>query len=304
MKRFVRDLKADDEIETYFALSDKTALRRYKHKSGSWFAVTLSDRTGSMQANFWGDDDDSTRRIFDSLQVGGAVAVRGTVSKYREALQIRIQPGHGSIEPTQTYDAGDLVPVTDRDISTMKSKLLREIESIQNGSLRALLQSFFGDMPFLERFSTCPAARRYHHGYVGGLLEHVLSMVEVAKTIHKSYPSLDLDIMKAGCILHDIGKVEAYDAGIAITITSDGRYVGHIAAGTLMVRQRMAELRRGGVPFDDHLEQHIIHIILSHHGKLEFGSPVEPQTPEAVAIHHIDSCDAHIRHATANGRAE
>ena len=298
MKQFVGDVKDGDAVSSYFALIDKKPPRDYKNKPGVWFEMTLSDKTGQITARFWGDGNNvRTRQLFDSLSVGSVVSVQGNASSFYDTLMISINSGIGNLSTISEYDKDDLLPVSDINIPQLKSQLMEEIKSIQNNPLKSLLNSFFKDESFLEKYARWPAARSFHHGYVGGLLEHTINMISLSKTIHKNYPSLDIDIIKAGCILHDIGKVKQYDMDLGITFTSDGTYVGHISLGAMMVKEKIKNLQNQDVQFGEDLERHILHIILSHHGKREFGSPITPKTPEAETVHLVDMCDAQINHS-------
>lgn len=293
MKQFLGDLTNHTPVLSYFAIVDKKSLRPYKNKPGLWFEVILSDKTGQMAAKFWGGSNNViTQKLFDSLSIGSVVNVRGTTSQFQNILSINVDDIHTITE----YDKDDLMLVSDIDIEQLKSKLVTEIESIRNSSLKLLLNSLFKDELFFEKFTTWPAAKSYHHAYLGGLLEHVLNMVNTSKVICQNYPSIDADMVKVGCILHDIGKVAQYDMDVGITYTLDGDYMGHIGLGIIMVQEKIKQLRNKGVTFDTDLERQILHIILSHHGKKEFGSPITPQTPEAWAVHLVDMCDAHLNH--------
>lgn len=294
MKQFLGDLKNHTPVSSYFALVDKKSLRPYKSKPGLWFEVMLSDKTGQMAAKFWGGNNNViTQKLFDSLSTGSVVNVRGTTSQFQNILSINVDDIHMITE----YDKDDLILISDIDIGQLKLKLVTEIESMRNGSIKLLLNSLFKDEIFFEKFTRWPAAQSYHHAYLGGLLEHVLNMVNTSKVICQNYPSIDADMVKAGCILHDIGKVAQYDMDVGITHTLDGDYMGHIGLGIIMVQEKIKQLRDIGVSFDTDLERQILHIILSHHGKKEFGSPITPQTPEAWAVHLVDMCDAHLNHA-------
>jgi len=294
----VADIESGVEVDTYFMIVSKKTPRSYNNKPGCWFSLEVSDKTGRIKVVFWGDSDESTRALHSSLREQDVVRIRGTASLYHDILQISVNPGVGALEPCTTYDKEDIMPATDLDIGELRSNLFEEIMGIQNGPLRSLLESIFEDKEVLERYTTWPAARRYHHAYTGGLIEHSLNLVRLARTEAKHYePHLDTDMLTAGCLLHDIGKIYEYEVGIGITYSATGNYLGHITTGAMLVRQHIEKLRQSHPDaIDVDTEQHILHIILSHHGILEHGSPVEPQTPEAVLVHHVDACDAQTKH--------
>lgn len=295
---FVKDISEGDRVDTYFALSSKGPTRQYKSKPGIWFSAEMSDSTGSLNVMYWGNDDAVTRQLFDSLEPGDVVSVRGAASKYNDRLQISVNPGTGHIKKTRQYERGDLVPSAELDVEPLKAALQGRISAVQNPQIRRLLESFFGDESVMEKYAAWPAAKSYHHGYAGGLLQHSLNMVRLAMSVSENYPAkLDEDLLVAGCLLHDIGKLRQYEMDLTITYTADGDRLGHIAIGAMMVQSRISRMREAGEAFDGDTERHMLHIILSHHGELEHGSPVKPATPEAVVVHKVDACDAQTKHA-------
>lgn len=294
---FVNDITEGDTVDTYFAVSSKGPTRQYKNKAGLWFSAEVSDRTGRLNVMYWGNDDAATRQVFESLEAGDVVLVRGVAGKYNGRLQVSVNPGTGHIKKTRQYERGDLVPSAELDVEPLKAALQGRVSAIRNPQIRGLLESFFGDESFMDRYAAWPAAKSYHHGYAGGLLQHSLNMVRLAMSVSENYPAkLDEDLLVAGCLLHDIGKLRQYEMDLTITYTADGDYLGHIAIGAMMVQGRISSMREAGEPFDEDTERHILHIILSHHGELEHGSPVKPATPEAMVVHKVDACDAQAKH--------
>ena len=180
-----------------------------------------------------------------------------------------------------------------RDIPQMIAELRRTVSEIDNEHIKKLLESFTGDDDFMrKKYSQAPAGKMWHHDFVGGLLEHVLSLIAMSKTIQKSHPELNLDLLIAACILHDVGKVVEYKITTAIEITTEGRLFGHLSIGYFMVAQRISEMP----DFPDDLRLRILHMILSHHRELKQGAPVVPMFPEAVAFALIDDADAQSQH--------
>lgn len=295
---FVSEVNPGDDIDSYFLVESQGMPRAYSNgKPGAWFRLEVSDKTGSMPVVFWGKDDGSVRELCSSFGVQDVVRVRGTATMYRDSIQISINQGYGFLEKIDEYDSTDLLPTSDLNIDDLKSHLLETIKNVKGEPLRLLLQSIFDDKTILERYASWPAAKNYHHGYVGGLIEHSLNMVHLAKAVAQNYESsLDVDMLTAGCILHDIGKLYQYDMDVGIAFTVDGQYLGHITMGAMLVSQHIERLRQSGVDFDNDTERHIIHIILSHHGTHEHGSPVTPATPEATVVHQVDACDAQTKH--------
>ena len=298
--QFIKDFEHGTEIDTYFAVISKSAPRTYRNKPGVWFTITISDKTGVLPVKFWGGtDEEPTRELFASFKVQEVITVKGTVlfDDYSNGLAVSINEGEGHVKKEAEYDSSDFVPRTEKDIEQMKSHLKNIIEEIQDPHIKKLLKSFFDDEEFMQKYAYSPAAMKNHHSYIGGLIEHVLSMIEMSKTVAKIYePDLNLDLMIAGCILHDLGKIIEYEVGIGISFSAKGSLLGHISIGAKIVQDKIAEIEREeGIAFPEITKDKIIHLILSHHGEKEKGSPVTPSIPEAIALHKIDDCDAQVK---------
>jgi 3'-5' exoribonuclease len=183
---------------------------------------------------------------------------------------------------------------TPRDLGELRKQLAELVESVKDQALRALLDAFFGDEEFAAAYGRSPAATEYHHAYVGGLLEHSVSMARSAATLAAERGAeLDRDLLVAGALLHDLGKVCEMTAGPAFDYTDAGRLVGHIVLGCIEADRRMAAI----ADFPAQTRLHVLHLLASHHGQKEFGAPVLPATPEALALHHLDNLDAKVRAA-------
>ena len=171
---FVVDISDGDSVDTHFAVVSRSAPRPYNNgKPGLWFGMELSDKTGSIQVVYWGRDEAETRSVLGSFGAGDVVRVRGMATKYRERLQISVNAGNGLIEKVDDYEREDLVPVSPVDVDEVKSRLLQLVHSVANPQIRGLLESLFGDVPFLDKYAAWPAAKSYHHGYVGGLIQQL-----------------------------------------------------------------------------------------------------------------------------------
>lgn len=294
--RFIKDLQKGDAVTLDFGVLDKSTPTKYKNKPGTWFSMSVSDKTGEISVKYWGGpDEETTNEVHNSFVIGDIISIRGMVQydNYAKGLVISVDAKSGqTIQKSDSFDLTDFLPVTEKDIDEMKSKLCTIISEIQNSDIQRLLKSFFDDPIFMERYSKSPAASTYHHSYVGGLIEHVLNMIELAKIVSKQYEDgLDLDLIIAGCILHDIGKIEELEAKTVIKYTTTGELLGHITIGAQMVQTKIDSFEG----FNELTKNKILHMILSHHGTKEFGSPVEPRFPEAVALNKIDECDSQIK---------
>lgn len=301
---YVADMRAGQQVNGYYAVSGKNKEpARYIKKRGMYFFFEVSDRTGSIDVKYWGGEDDGeTMGAYASFGAGDVVSIRnGIVKPYRERLEIHLSPGPGGVPVSRTdgYDKAELVQPGERDIGEMIGRLRGVVQSVSDRHVRAVLDAVF-DEEMIGRFSEAPAAVRYHHGYAGGLLEHSLSMAAIARTVAEQHrPALDGDLLVAGCLLHDIGKIVGYSQGATIERTDREIMFGHIYNGAGIVEGAVS--KAGGIP--DVVRDKLVHMVLSHHGELGKGSPVEPRFPEAVALHKIDDCDAQVKHAVLEKRA-
>ena len=295
--KFISELNSNQTVNEIFVVSKKNNPTQYRNKEGMWFSLVLSDKSGTITAKYWGKDESKTKLIFDSFSEGDIVQVIGNLSQYNNQWEISVDPTNSDeikkIEP-ENVDFSDFMKKTKKNIDEMILNLREIVSKINNVYVKTLLELFVNDEEFMKKkYAIAPAGKTWHHDFIGGLLEHVASLIEISKTVHKSHPELDFDLLVAGCILHDIGKVEEYKIGLTIEITDYGRLFGHISIGCLMVAEKISTISN----FPEDLRQKILHIILSHHRQLEHGSPVLPMFPEAVAFSMIDDTDAKTQHA-------
>ncbi|OPY33282.1 MAG: Dihydroneopterin 2',3'-cyclic phosphate phosphodiesterase [Methanomassiliicoccales archaeon PtaU1.Bin124] len=291
-KRFVRDLVEGEKVSAAFYVSFKRPIQTYA--KGFWFELRVGDRTGELPAKYWGGrNEEAVQMIFDSIRDGDIVLVSGTVQKYRDRLEISANPeekqGVKKLKPGE-YDLSHFVAVTDKNIPEMYCRLLEWVGSIQDPYLSKLLCNLFQDDGFAQRFQKCPAAIKHHGNVVGGLLEHTLATLDICHSMQSIYSELDRDLMVAGALLHDIGKVEEYEVSTRISASDPGRLMGHIFLGAEMVRKQIASIEG----FPDTLAWKLTHTILSSHGAMEYGSPVVPMFPEALAISLADEAEARM----------
>lgn len=292
---YVADMQRGHQVSGYYAVaSKKKEPARYNKKKGMYFFFEISDKTGAIEVKYWGGEDDAeTLRAYASFGAGDVVSIKdGIVKAYNERLEIHLSPGQGAVDTTDRYDAAELVQPGERNIGEMIGRLREVVQSVSDPRVRAVLDAVFDD-DMIAEFSKAPASVRYHHGYAGGLLEHSLSMAAIARAVAEQHkPSLDGDLLVAGCLLHDIGKILGYSQGTIIRRTDGEIMFGHIYAGARIVGEAAAKAGIQGAVIDK-----LVHMVLSHHGELGKGSPVEPLFPEAVALHKIDDCDAQVKHA-------
>lgn len=291
-KQFIRDLKDGSTVEDAFAIKFKKPPVPYKSgKEGSWFSLQIGDKTGELSLKFWGRDEEETDSIFASLEKNEIVFIRGRVNEFNGKLQISVEPGSGGeIRRMGEYDMSDFVSSTPKDIDVMMGDLRSRVNEIQDPHIKNLFDLFLSDTEFVEKFSHSPAAMHRHQNYIGGLLEHILNLIKICDNIADIHTDLNRDLLIAGCMFHDIGKIVEFEATTSIDVSREGMLIGHIAIGQKMVDDKISEIK----DFPQELRLKIIHMILSHHGRLEYGSPKLPQIPEAIALYHADEMDAKV----------
>lgn len=280
--QFVDQIKPGDMLDDIFVLSEKTMAQ--KRDGTSYLNITLADRSGRIKGVVW----DNVQSIAESSGSGDFVKAKGSVSEYRDSLQVVLKKmvRHDSDD----IDPADFLPTSGHDIADMLERLQKIVASMQSMSLKALMDAFFSDPVFVEKFSTAPAAKKMHHAYIGGLLEHTLSMTILADKIAGHYSGIDRDMLITGAILHDIGKVEEFQYRTKIDYTDAGRLLNHIPLALKMIDDKLDQIK----DFPAELALLIKHMVVSHHGVREFGSPEMPKTLEAVLLHNIDEIDSKI----------
>ena len=289
-KVFVSDLAPGDGVRDIFVIASTAAGRK---KDGAGFLkLVLSDRSGSINAVAW----DNVDRLNAAARSGNVVEVTGNVSEYQNTLQLTVKDM--AVVERDMVDPAAFLPATDKDVDAMFSRLRQITNRMSSGQIKTLLKLFWDDKKFVEeQFKRAPAAKLMHHAYLGGLIEHTLSVVELALKICQCYGDiLDQDLLVAGAMLHDIGKTREFRYELAIDYTDEGRLLNHIVCGILMLEEKLDQL---GAFFPEETALQLKHLIASHHGNREFGSPEPPKTLEALVLNHIDEIDAKIVGVTA-----
>lgn len=282
-KQFINDFKPGDFIDDIFVLAEKTVAQ--KKDGNNYLNVTLADKTGSIKGVVW----DNVDRIIAGLSSGDVVSIQATVNEYKGAAQLVIK--NMAPCPAEAVDPSEFLPATRLDIENMFERLLKIAAALQDGHLKALLNAFWNDEEFVRRFKTAPAAKKMHHAYIGGLLEHTLSMATLAEKIAGHYSGIDRDLLITGAILHDIGKTRELEYTFKIDYSDQGRLLSHIVIGLEMIADKLANIN----DFPDEQELLLKHMIVSHHGTQEFGSPEPPKTIEAVLLNYIDEMDSKVK---------
>ena len=281
-KQFIADIKAGDWVDDIFVLSEK--ILSQKRDGDNFLNVTISDKTGTLKGVVW----DNVNQIATGITSGDFAYVNGSVSEYKGALQVVIKKMEPF--PSDRIDPSDFLPQTSRNIEDMFERLVKRANSITTDYLKALINAFFNDREFVNKFKTAPAAKKMHPAYIGGLLEHTVSMTSLADKIAGHYGGINRDLLLTGAILHDIGKIDEFDYQSKIDYSDKGRLLNHIVIGIKMVDDKLSGIDH--FPEDQMLL--LKHMIVSHHGTREFGSPEPPKTIEAVLLNYIDEIDSKV----------
>ena len=286
-RRLVSQFGHQEAIDQVFLVSQKQL--RPNRNGNLYLQVELSDRSGTISARMW-NASESDYRNFDD---GDFVRVEGNTQVYQGCLQLIAsnicKARHDEI------DYGDFMPITPQEIDRLAGRLKELLRGMKNTHLLTLAECFLIDDDFMGRFTRAPAGVKNHHAYVGGLLEHVVNLMEVCARVAPLYPSLDPDVLLMGAFLHDSGKIGelSYERGFAYT--DEGQLIGHVVMAIGMLDAKLQEAQRlGGETVPEELALRLKHMIVSHHGQYEFGSPKLPMTLEAVALHHLDNLDAKL----------
>lgn len=276
---YIQDLqKGADLKEELFAV--KSYKKTVSRSNKPYIDLDLADKTGSVKAKIWTENIKNC----EEAQDGDVVKIDGTVEEFSGILQIVVS----FLKKEKQFEAKDFLETTKKNIDKMFEELKKEITTVKNKFLKELLINVFADDDFRERFKKAPAGYRVHHAYLGGLLEHTLETIHFSKAFFAKYPKLNYDLLTCGLILHDVGKVFEYKISTTISFYPQGKLLGHIFLGAEFVKSKTPK----GMPED--LLDEVLHLILSHHGTMEYGSPVKPMTPEAIAIHVVDFSSAQV----------
>ncbi|MEE8402397.1 MAG: HD domain-containing protein, partial [Candidatus Hydrothermarchaeaceae archaeon] len=287
-QKLIKNLGGHEPVEGFYVVEYKHDIREYQ--KGHRFMFGVSDSSAEVMVNYWGGQDrNAVEEIFNSFSKGDVVHINSKSVIYNEKLQININPPEHSLRKAERgeFDPAMFIAVTSRNIKEMEKRFFGLVESVTDPLMKGLLNDLFKNTEVWADFKRVPAAKKFHHAFIGGLLEHTLSVALFAETACKLHPSLDRDLLITGALLHDIGKIKEIDVTSTIEYTQTGMLEGHVVLGYEMVKSRLKD-------FPETLAMKILHIILSHHGEKSNGSPQEPMFPEAAAVHLADVYDSTI----------
>lgn len=275
---FVRDLKVGNRIEDFFVLRKKE-LKEYDGQK--FLKLELGDKSGRADAVIW----DEAERFYHQAEVGDIVQIKGSITTYKDSLQITLQ----SLKKTEEkVKLSDFLPSSEKDIDQLFLKFKDMASSVKNPHLKALMQDLLGDSALMENLKLAPGGKLWHHSYLGGLLEHTLTVAQICEKAASLYELVDRDLIITGALIHDIGKIKQYSTSGFIDYSDEGRLIGHIVSGYDLITRKIEKIK----DFPQDLALKLKHLILSHQGQLEMASPVVPQTLEAIILHYADEMDA------------
>ncbi len=277
---YLSELQANQTVQGTFLVTYKDV--RQKKSGEPYLTLTLTDRSGELDAKMW----DNAAEALNTFERDDFVRIKGLLQIFQNRPQLtlhKIQP-----VPVSEVDLTDYLPASKRDREEMFRELQAWIAGMSNPHLKLLLESIFSDEEIARAYRTAPAAKTVHHNWIGGLIEHVLSLCHLAKFSAAHYPHIDLDLLLAGVLLHDVGKIRELQYSRSFGYSTEGQLLGHIQIGVQIVLDKLRTIP----DFPPRLRDLLVHMILSHHGELEFGSPKIPLFPEALLLHLLDNMDS------------
>ena len=287
MHRYVREMTHGDSVEDVYLVADKQL--RANRNGDLYLQVELRDKTGIISSRLW----NASEALYRSFSDGDFVTVVGKVQLFQGAPQMIMSSISRAVR--QHLDLSDYLQQTPRDRDKLLARMKEILFGIGNPPLRALMECFLIDEELVDQLITAPAGIRNHHAYIGGLAEHIVNLLETVDRIGDLYLAVDRDLLLAGIFLHDLGKVRELSYRTAFRYTDEGQLLGHLIIGVEMLTEKARQTEElTGEPFPNELLLRLKHMIVSHHGSYEYGSPKLPMTPEAIALHHLDNLDAKV----------
>jgi len=295
MKEFFLSSCGDHEnkvITSSFVVISKQV--KPKKTGEPYLALSLGDRTGQIEAKMWDNVEDA----IDGFEQDDFVKVKGLLNKYKNRFQITIHKLRKLGE--SEIDFSDYLPKTNKDIGELWQTLAGFVATFQNRHLKTLVESFMADPEIAEAYRNAPAAKTLHHAYIGGLLDHVVSLFRSCDLLCQNYSQINRDLLLTGAFLHDIGKIHELTYNRSFTYTTRGQLLGHMIIELEMLQAKLAMQP----DFPDELKTLVEHLIISHHGEYEFGSPKLPMFPEALMLHYLDDLDSKMESMRAHFERE
>ncbi len=278
-KKYVNDLKEGKSFISFFAVRSKE-LKEYDNKP--YLVLELVDKTGRIDGVVW----DNVERVNQELQRGDLVKVQGVVTAFRDILEIKVKNIRKA--KSSEYQLSDFLPESKRNREELFKIFSEKVKSLKNPYLKKLLEAYLSDSELCRKLKDAPAGKLWHRSYLGGLLEHTLGIVYICEAMCKLYNMIDRDLLIAGALIHDMGKIEAYECTALIDHSDAGRLEGHLSLGYRIALGKLEEIP----DFPEELKKRLLHLVLSHQGKLEYGSPVVPMTIEALALYYANEMDS------------
>jgi len=289
--QFINTLKEGTFVDDVFVVKIKKGVSQYV--KGYSFELLLSDNTGkNLDYKYWGSSDEGkVKSLYSTISHDAIVHVQGMVSIYNGKMQLATNEPY-TIEslPPDQYDLEDFIKPGKQDIDKMYSNLLKAIGLVQNKDLKSLLEKIFNDEAVAKKFKRHPASIEIHHNWISGLLQHTMEVLNYCVSSVNMFPELNKDLLITGALLHDIGKLEELVVSSRVKGSMRGQLVGHLALGLIYVSNKIDEIDG----FDEDLKSKVLHMVTSHHGRIEYGSPKEPMFPEAVALYYADEMSSKI----------
>jgi len=288
----ISSLKEGDWVDGTFLVAAKQIM--IAKNGGMYLSLKLADKTGEVDGKLW----DNAEEVAGRFEKEDFIRVKGVAANYQGMMQVKMKTVE-KVEDSKV-DLANFLETSPRNIDEMIKDLSAVAAGVKNKHLNQLMISFLADKVFMDAFRRSPAAKALHHNYIGGLLEHIVELIALARDVAKHFPGIDMDLLTVGAFLHDIGKVRELSVRKSIEYTTEGRLLGHISLGYEMLAEKIKAIPG----FPDELTMLLKHIMLSHHGEYEFGSPKRPKIQEAIIVNYLDDLAAKISNFRATLKKE
>ncbi len=287
---FINQIQPGQAIDDIYMVNQP--ILRSTTRGDLYIAMFIADKTGKLNARMW----QASEEIYNAIPQDGFVHITGRSELYQGVLQVVVN--QVSAIPVEKIKLDDYLRRTEKNVRQMSDETIAILETIANPQLKAIIGVFIGDEPLMKNFRKSPAATVNHHNWLGGLLEHTHNMLRAATILFPLYPKVQKDLVLAGIFLHDIGKTVELNYETSFGYSDSGQLLGHIVQAVIMVEKKVAQLQAAGIQIDDEPLNSLLHIIVSHHGQYEFGSPKLPATAEAFMVAYLDNLDAKMNQVT------